>query len=106
MTSSPMMVYVTTSSNEEARTIAYQVVSANLAACANIFPNVESIYRWKGKVHNDQEAILVLKTMSACVTELTTKIKKIHSYDCPCVVALPIEGGNKDFLDWIDKEIN
>ncbi len=101
---SPCFVYVTASSAEEAGRIGKALVEARLAACANVFGAVKSYYWWDGAVQEDTEAALVLKTRSELVDALTAKVKALHSYDCPCVVALPIEGGNPEFLAWIDAE--
>jgi periplasmic divalent cation tolerance protein len=75
-----------------------------LAACANVLPGVTSVFRWQGEVQEDGETALILKTRSELVEPLTKRVKELHSYDCPCVVALPIAGGNPDFLQWIADE--
>ncbi|MFH1683361.1 MAG: divalent-cation tolerance protein CutA [Candidatus Margulisiibacteriota bacterium] len=98
------LVYITAKDKEEARKIGQALVEGRLAACANIINNMESIYWWKGKIQNDNEAVLIVKTKENLVPELIEKVKSIHSYDCPCIVALPILDGNKAFLDWIQKE--
>lgn len=98
------MIYVTTSSREEALRIGRAVVADRLAACANVLPGITSVYRWQGEVQEEGETALILKTRSDLVERLTTRVKELHSYDCPCVVALPIAGGNPDFLQWIAEE--
>ena len=98
------MIYITTSSREEALRIGRTVVADRLAACANVLPGVTSVYRWQGEVQEDGETALILKTRSDLVERLTARVKELHSYDCPCVVALPIAGGNPDFLQWIAEE--
>ncbi|OGQ80842.1 MAG: dihydroorotate dehydrogenase [Deltaproteobacteria bacterium RIFOXYA12_FULL_58_15] len=98
------LVYVTASTLEEAREIAKAAVEAKLAACANILGGIESSYWWNGELHRDQETALILKTKTSLVPQLTQKVREVHSYDCPCVVALPIGGGNPDFLQWISDE--
>lgn len=104
MTDEPMIVYVTVVSMDEAQTIARDVVDKKLAACANILPGITSIYRWEGAVQEDTETALILKSTAKNIAALTDAIKVIHSYDCPCVVALPIKDGNIDFLNWIAQE--
>ncbi len=104
MTMAPMIVYVTAGSTEEAHTIARDVVESKLAACANILPGMTSIYRWEGAIQEDSEAVLILKSTTDHIAALTEAIKEIHSHDCPCIVALPIEGGNTNFLNWIAEE--
>ncbi len=101
---SQCFVYVTASSAEEAGKIGRALVEARLAACANVLGAIQSYYWWEGAVQEDSEAALVLKTRADLVEALTAKVKELHSYDCPCVVALPIEGGNPAFLAWIDAE--
>ena len=97
------LIYVTTSSKEEAEQIAETVVSEKLAACANVFDGITSIFEWEGKLCRETEAVLILKTTEKQIEKLSERIKQLHSYDCPCIVALPIEGGNPDFLNWITK---
>jgi periplasmic divalent cation tolerance protein len=100
----PTMIYITTSSTEEALRIGRDVVALRLAACANVLPGVTSVFRWQGEVQEDGETALILKTRSELVEPLTKRVKELHSYDCPCLVALPIAGGNPDFLQWIAEE--
>ncbi len=101
---SQRFVYITASSAEEAGKIGKALVEARLAACANVIGAIQSYYWWEGAVQQDTEAALILKTRADLVEALTAKVKELHSYDCPCVVALPIEGGNAEFLAWIDAE--
>ena len=97
-------IYITASSVDEARSIGKELVSSRVAACANIIDNINSIYWWDGEIQDDTEAILILKTRDSLVPELIEKVKSIHSYDCPCIVSLPILEGNKPFLDWVYNE--
>ena len=101
---SQRFVYVTTATVEEAGNIGKALVEARLAACANVIGAIQSYYWWEGAVQQDTEAALILKTRDDLVEALTSMVKELHSYDCPCVVALPIEGGNPEFLAWIDAE--
>lgn len=95
------LVYVTTSTEAEAKNIGHTVVSERLAACANVIPAMWSIYWWEEKIQTANEALLLLKTTDACRDKLTARIKELHSYDCPCIVAVPIVDGNPAFLQWI-----
>ena len=95
---------MTAGSEDEARRIGRELVLARLAACANILPGMKSIYRWEGELQEDQEVVLIAKTTGDRVPALTEKVRSIHSYDCPCVVTLPVAGGNPDFLEWIAAE--
>jgi periplasmic divalent cation tolerance protein len=97
----PTFIYVTASSSDEAARIGRALVESRLAACANAFPAMTSIYRWQGKVQEDSEAALIVKTRRGLVDDIVAKVNELHSYDCPCVVALPITAGNPDFLEWI-----
>jgi periplasmic divalent cation tolerance protein len=100
----PTFVYVTASSRDEALKIARHMVEERLAACANILPGITSVYWWEGKVQEEGEVSLILKTRRDLVDPLVARVKELHSYTCPCVVALPLSGGNPAFLDWIVKE--
>ena len=96
--------YVTTPSRDEALTIGRTVVQERLAACANVLDGMTSIYWWQGALEQAGEAVLVLKTRADLVERLTARIRELHSYECPCVVALPIAAGNPEYLDWIAAE--
>ena len=101
---SACMIYVTTSTREEAIGIARQLVESRLAACANVLPAVTSVYWWQDALQEDSEAVLIVKTRRDLVGEVTAKVKELHSYDCPCVVSIRLEGGNEDYFEWIAKE--
>ncbi len=101
---SACMIYVTTSTREEAIGIARQLVESRLAACANVLPAATSVYWWQGALQEDSEAVLIVKTRRDLVGEVTAKVKELHSYDCPCVVSIHLEGGNEDYFEWIAKE--
>jgi periplasmic divalent cation tolerance protein len=85
----------------EARKIGRAVVEKELAACANIVAGVESIYRWKGKVEQAREVLVVMKTSATRLRELEREVKRLHSYDVPEFIALPIVAGSKEYLKWI-----
>ncbi len=97
-------VYVTAPNEAEARRIARNVVEERLAACANLLGAIESVYWWDGKVCEGEEVALVLKTTGERTAELVDRIKQLHSYECPCIVCLPIAAGNPGFLKWIADE--
>ena len=96
--------YVTADSRDEALTIGRAVVEERLAACANVLDGLTSIYWWQGALEQAGEAVLILKTRAELVDRLTSRIRDLHSYECPCVVALPIDAGNPAYLDWIARE--
>jgi len=99
------LAYVTVSSGEEADAIAEAVVTERLAACANILPGARSIFQWEGTLRREEEVVLILKTTARQKEKLTARIRELHSYDCPCIVFLPIEGGNPDFLKWVGESV-
>ena len=101
---SATLVYVTAPSRDEAMKIARAAVEERLAACANVLAPMTSMYWWEGKVQEEGEVSFILKTRADLVPALTRRIKALHSYTCPCVVALPVTVGNPDFLAWIDAE--
>jgi periplasmic divalent cation tolerance protein len=94
------LVYITAGSEAEAEKIGDTLVCERLAACANRHP-IKSTFWWEGKVDRDDEVALVVKTKSSLVDEVVTRVKELHSYQVPCIVALPIVAGNPDFLNWI-----
>ena len=99
------LVYITTSDIKEATTIANALVKERLAACANIIDNMHSIYHWDGELQKDKETILIVKTTAGRIADLTDRVKVMHSYECPCIVSIPVEDGNPDFLKWIADEV-
>jgi periplasmic divalent cation tolerance protein len=97
-------LYITTSKIEEARKIGSALVEARLAACANILSGMESIYWWRGEIVHDREVVLIVKTRAELVDKVIEQVKELHSYACPCVVALPILDGNPAYLSWLEAE--
>jgi len=97
----PHLVYITAASLEEAEQIARDLVARRLVACVNVIDRVQSFYWWQGEVKNNNETLVVAKTQAACVDAVIARVKELHSYDCPCIVAWPLGVGNPDFLDWI-----
>ncbi len=95
-------VYITTSDNDEALKIARDLVDRRLAACANVLGPITSVYRWEGALCEDGEVGLLVKTRAALLDEVIERVRELHSYSCPCIVAWPIEGGNPDYLEWLD----
>jgi periplasmic divalent cation tolerance protein len=91
---------------DEAARIGKTLVQERLAACVNIIDGMRSLYEWGGSLQDDREVVMIVKTRSGRVAELTEAVKAIHSYDCPCIVELPVSGGNSAFLDWIGKQVD
>ena len=95
------IVLVTCASIAEARKISRSVVEKELAACANIVADVESIYRWKGSLERAREVLLVMKTTAVRMPELEREVKRMHSYDVPEFIVLAIAAGSREYLEWI-----
>jgi periplasmic divalent cation tolerance protein len=100
----PIVVFVSVGSEQEALTIARTLVEARLAACANLFPKIRSIYRWEGKICDEPECYLIIKTRQNLFQELKERITALHSYDVPEIIALPILEGLESYLKWIGNE--
>lgn len=99
------IVLSTAGSEEEARKIAYQLVERQIAACVNIFPQIESIYRWQGKVESSQEWLLIIKTSTEHLPAVRAAIQELHSYDLPECIAIAIEDGSPAYLKWIEESV-
>ena len=103
--SSRCLVYLTAPDAETADRLANALVAERLAACVNVLGAIRSVYRWKGAVEQSGEVALLAKTVEASVDALTRRVKDLHPYECPCIVTLPICGGDPAFLDWIAQEV-
>ena len=99
------LIYMTAGSEAEAEKIGRALIESRLAACVNIIGNMRSLYMWENKLQDDREVILIAKTVKGRVAALIEKVKSIHSYDCPCIVSIPVEDGNPAFLKWIAEEV-
>lgn len=97
----PVLLYITAPSREEAITLCRYLTHERLIVCANIVDAATSIYVWEGQVQEAREAIIFAKTTRALADEATARIRERHSYQCACVVEIPIQGGNPDYLKWI-----
>lgn len=98
--SNPILVYMTAGSTDEAQVLARTLVEHKLAACVNILPGMTSVYDWQGTIELDQEVVLLAKTVEANFNALCSLVTDIHSYEVPCIVALPITSGLPDYLSW------
>ncbi len=96
-------VYTTTSNLEEAESIAANLLETKLVACANITPSIISMYWWEGQIHKSSEAAIVMKTTEKNKNRVIEKIKSLHSYENPAIVALPIADGSIDYFKWISQ---
>ena len=96
-----IVVFITASDEDEAVKIARSLVEAKLAGCVNIIKNIRSVYRWEETVEDDPEVLMVAKTQKTLFHELMKKVKAIHSYTVPEIIALPIVEGSEDYLQWL-----
>jgi periplasmic divalent cation tolerance protein len=99
------LIYITVGDKTQARDIGRYLVESRLAACVNIFDNMNSMYIWQDKFQDDQEAVLIAKTNQARLDALIEAVKERHAYECPCITAMPITHGNPDFLNWISEQV-
>lgn len=99
-----VLMYVTTSGEEEAVRIARTLVEERLVACANVLAPVRSFYRWEGRIQDDREVVFLAKTTRARVPDVIRRVRELHSYSVPAILALPILEGNADYLAWVEAE--
>ena len=100
-----LVIYCTCPDQVVAERIATTLVNERLAACVNIVPRITSIYRWQGDVHRDPELLLVIKSRSDVYPALEARIRALHTYDVPEIIALPIQQGSGDYLAWLDASL-
>src|SRR5713101_6491781 len=100
-----LLVLSTAGSESEARKIAQTLVERRLAACVNIVPRIQSVYRWEGKVEQAEEYLLLVKTVKARAALVRAVICELHSYDLPECIAIPIESGSSDYLKWLSDSV-
>lgn len=103
--SDPIIVLITTPTDEEAQRIAEMLVNKKLAACVQILPSMTSIYVWQGEVQRDRENLLLVKTSGGKFDELDREIRAIHSYETPEIIALPIVAGSEPYLAWLSASL-
>lgn len=96
------LVYITTSGEDESKKVGKILVEEKLAACVNIVTSIESIYLWKGGIEEDKESLLIAKTKVSNIDKIIKRVKEIHSYETPAILAIPIIDGSKDYLDYLD----
>jgi len=97
-----IIVLITAGSEEEAHKIAESLVNGKKAACVNIVPRVDSLFRWEGKLDSARESLLLVKTKASLFSEIVEMVKRMHSYEVPEIIALPIIAGSEDYLKWLD----
>jgi len=99
------LVLTTTKTHAEAERITKKIVGEKLAACVNVVPSISSTYRWKGKIERSREALLLIKTSDEKLDRLIKRIAKLHSYEVPEIIALPIERGLPEYLKWLKESL-
>ena len=103
MSDDAIVVFLTAANGEEATRLADMLVGAHLAACVQILPEMESVYRWQGKIERSSEVLLIVKTTREKFDELEREVRALHSYDTPEIVAVPIVTGSAPYLEWLVK---
>lgn len=98
------LLYVTCKDRQEAIAIGRAVIESSLAACVNILPGMQSLYRWNNKIESSEESVLIIKTRHALTDSVTRRIKELHSYETPCILNITVEGGSDDYIKWILQE--
>ncbi|MCM8800900.1 MAG: divalent-cation tolerance protein CutA [Candidatus Omnitrophica bacterium] len=100
-----LVIFITASCRKEAEKIAQVLLKYRLAACINIIKNINSFFWWQGKVDKAEESLLIIKTKKALFSQLISKVKAIHSYKVPEIIAIPIVKGERNYLDWLDESV-
>jgi len=100
-----LIIFITTGTYEEADQVAEVLLKQRKAACINIIPGVRSRFWWEGQLHSDRENLLIVKAKASLLDEIVGLVKEVHSYDVPEIIALPIVGGNRDYLTWVKNEV-
>ena len=100
-----IVLFIITANAEEAQRIAGVLLNERKAACVNIMPRVSSLFWWQGKIDSAEESLLIVKTKVSVLDEIVDLVKEYHSYSIPEIIALPIIGGNQDYLEWVGREV-
>jgi len=100
----PVLIYTTFPQIEDAKRVGTVLVEARLAACVNIFPGMVSIFEWKGKREEGNEAAMIIKTRRALVDGVLAEVKRLHPYDVPALLVLPTDGGSAEYCLWIGEQ--
>ena len=101
-----LLVLTTAGSENEARKLAHAMVERKLAACVNIVPRIQSVYRWEGRVESAEEYLLIIKTTRNAEQQVRTTIQELHSYELPECLAIRVDGGSKEYLQWISASVD
>ena len=98
-----IVILCNTNSQENAELIAKTLVTEELCACVNIIPRIQSIYKWQGKIENDTEFLMLIKTKNELFEAVKTRIQNLHPYEVPEIISFDITNSNKEYLDWINQ---
>jgi periplasmic divalent cation tolerance protein len=101
----PILVFMTAANGEEATRLAEMLIGAHLAACVQILPEMESVYRWEGKIERQSEILLLAKTTAGKFADLEREVRALHSYDTPEIIAVPILAGSTPYLEWLTESL-
>ncbi|NSX83015.1 divalent cation tolerance protein CutA [Wolbachia endosymbiont of Atemnus politus] len=101
-----VLIYTTFASLKEAKTVSEELLNEKSIACVNIFPEVNSLYLWEGKINSSCEIVAIMKSRNDQVDKVVEKIEAVHSYDQPAVIIIPIEKTNKSFTNWVNNVID
>ncbi len=99
-----IIVFITAPKEDEAHRIAHDIIASRLGACVNIIKNIRSIYRWKGRIEDEGEVLMIVKTRMDLFGELKKRVKELHSYSVPEIIALPVIEGSEEYLSWLKEE--
>ena len=105
MKEQPVIIFITAASENEGKSIAKHLVEKKLAACTNIIAGMRSLFFWDKQLCEENEVLLIVKSIQSKVGEIITNVKELHSYDVPEIIAIPIIDGSKDYLDWLQESI-
>jgi periplasmic divalent cation tolerance protein len=103
--SEPLVVLMTAANAEEAERIASMLVETRLAACVQLLPAIQSVYRWKGEIASETEVLLLAKTLCEKFDELDRAVRAIHSYETPEIIALSVTAASEPYLNWLISEV-
>lgn len=102
----PIVVFITAANKDEAGRLAEMLVATRLAACVQILPGLESIYRWQGSVERQEEILLIAKTLKSKFEDLEREVRALHSYETPEIVAVSLVAGSGPYLDWLSASVD
>lgn len=100
-----ILAYTTCSDKTEAEKLATYLVEERLAACVSVLPGVKSLYRWQGKIETDEETLIMIKTSRDLLSTVQRLLERLHSYDLPELIAVPIVDGSPNYLAWLEREL-